>query len=175
MMFDPTAFENMKVVIEGALYDRDLSGDICILDRNDMINMAKLSRTYEVTFCNANEENVQCKFVLTAYLENLAAELLPSSHSTQLSGTHLFIIFTAEHPFQIEIDELIDRELKNIWGNERSIKQKVHLNPLEENETISKEITIGFNRLVCEEQIDDIVLMLDYMVLSMKKINELLG
>ena len=27
-MFDPTAFENMRVVMEGIFYDKDLSGDI---------------------------------------------------------------------------------------------------------------------------------------------------
>ena len=49
-MFDPTAFENMKVVMEGIFYDKDLSGEIIILDRNDIMNIAKLSRTYDLSF-----------------------------------------------------------------------------------------------------------------------------
>lgn len=36
-MFDPTAFDNMKVVIEGAIYDLDLDGEISIIDRNDLL------------------------------------------------------------------------------------------------------------------------------------------
>ena len=49
-MFDPTAFENIKVVLEGAVYDLDLNGEIIIIDRNDLINTAKLSRKYELSF-----------------------------------------------------------------------------------------------------------------------------
>ena len=50
MLFDPTAFENIKVVIEGEIYDRDLSGEIFVTDRNDWFNSAKLSRKYEISF-----------------------------------------------------------------------------------------------------------------------------
>ena len=43
-MFDPTAYENMRVVLEGIFYDKDLSGEILVIDRNDIVNTAKLSR-----------------------------------------------------------------------------------------------------------------------------------
>lgn len=36
-MFDPTAFDNLKVIVEGAVYDFDLHGDILVTDRKDMI------------------------------------------------------------------------------------------------------------------------------------------
>lgn len=49
-MFDPTAFENLKIVIEGAVYDRDFSGEILVTDRNDIINLAKLERRFEISF-----------------------------------------------------------------------------------------------------------------------------
>ena len=49
-MFDPTAFENMRVVMEGIFYDKDLSGDITIVDRNDVINTAKMSRDFDLSF-----------------------------------------------------------------------------------------------------------------------------
>ena len=48
-MFDPTAFENIRVVLEGIFYDKDLEGSIMIIDRNDIMNTAKLSRTYELS------------------------------------------------------------------------------------------------------------------------------
>ena len=80
-MFDPTAFENMKVVMEGIFYDKDLSGEIIIVDRNDFINTAKLSRSYDLSFQLplAKKEKVTCKFTLSAELENLTAELLQIS------------------------------------------------------------------------------------------------
>lgn len=52
-MFDPTIYENVKVVLEGELYDRDLDGEITITNRSDLVDLATLSRTYVVAF----EEN----------------------------------------------------------------------------------------------------------------------
>ena len=36
--------------MEGIFYDKDLSGEIVIVDRNDLINTAKLSRSYDLPF-----------------------------------------------------------------------------------------------------------------------------
>lgn len=171
-MFDPTAFENMKVVLEGALYDRDLDGEIMILDRNDYINSAKLSRTYEITFADSLNEFVKCTVLLKANLENLAAELLPTSRSESLSGSHISILFTVNHLNSDGIHKNIQNELQNIWGRQRSIQQSVRFNPLEDHKWIEKEIRIDFNRLVFEDQIDDLVEMVDYMILSLEKLQE---
>ena len=70
-MFDPTAFENMRVVMEGILYDKDLSGDIMIVDRNDVINTAKMSRNFDLSFQLKSSfvSKVTCKVTLKANLE----------------------------------------------------------------------------------------------------------
>ncbi|MBR8645431.1 hypothetical protein KEH51_18565 [[Brevibacterium] frigoritolerans] len=47
-MFDPTAFENMKVVLEGAVYDRDFIGDILVINRDDIVNLSTMSRSYKI-------------------------------------------------------------------------------------------------------------------------------
>lgn len=47
-MFDPTAFDNLKVIVEGAVYDFDLHGDILVTDRKDMMDLASLSRIYHI-------------------------------------------------------------------------------------------------------------------------------
>lgn len=47
-LFDPTAFENMKVVLEGAVYDRDFIGDILVINRDDIVNLSTMSRTYKI-------------------------------------------------------------------------------------------------------------------------------
>lgn len=172
-MFDPTAYENMKVIIEGALYDRDLVGELLIIDRNDVVNLAKLSRTYEVTFARSNEHSVRSTFRLTADLDNLAAELLPSAKSTSLAGAHVLITFNLEHSNDKYIDAWIERELKGIWGQARTYKQIISLDPFSEGNTIQKEILLEFNRLILEEQIDDIEAMITYMLLTLDKLEEL--
>lgn len=172
-MFDPTAFENMKVVIEGALYDRDLDGEIAIIDRNDLMNLAKLSRIYEITFTESAQSAVHCTLILQANLENLSAELLPSNQESQYAGAHLTILFKMRHENRQELHEKIEEELTQIWGSDRSIKQKVSFNPMEKSTEIMKEISLEFNRLIVEDQIDDLFMMVDYILDSIKKLGQI--
>lgn len=169
-MFDPTAFENMKVVVDGAIYDEDLSGSIKIIDRNDFLNTAKLSRKYEVSFTSQADNSVVCSFIMEAGLENLAAELLPTAHSEFLSGCQLFVKFSFIHPNERSYFQAIERCLKNIWGPERTISQSACFNPFDEGNMIKNETIILFNRLVYEDQMDDILAMVEYMIVSLEKL-----
>jgi hypothetical protein len=171
-MFDPTAFENMKVVIEGALYDRDLHGEIQIVDRNDFINSAKLSRRYEVTFSIEKKgfDLLYCTFIMEANLENLAAELLPTAESDRLAGCHLFVRFSFMQPNDLAVFQQVENELKRIWGHERTIKQSIIFNPFSTEELVKNETIISFNRLVYEDQMDDILAMPSYMIESLNRL-----
>lgn len=176
-MFDPTAFDNMKVVLEGALYDLDLSGKILIIDRDDLVNIAKLSRKFEVTFRLSDEtegNRVRATFGLEAKLENLAAELL-SPELNKLAGCNLILTFTMEHRNELIIFERIDRLLQRIWGSERLITQTVHYNPLANNGEIINLVKIDFDRLIYEDQMADLNGMLNFMVITLEEIRSMLG
>jgi len=54
-MFDPTAYENIKVILEGIIYDYDLSGQIKVIERNDLVNLADLSRTFNMSFIHKRD------------------------------------------------------------------------------------------------------------------------
>lgn len=172
-MFDPTAFDNMKVVLEGALYDLDIIGEISIVDRNDLVNLAKLSRSYEVTFTQEKNKPIQCTIKLEAGLANLAAELHPSNVDEKLAGAHLSVIFTIQHEIREGIHNIIEEELRQIWGEKRSFTQKVSLNPLELSNQVTNQITINFNRLILEDQMDDLTSMVDYMVATIEKLSDI--
>lgn len=172
-MFDPTAYENMRVVIEGELYDRDLVGEISIIDRNDLINMAKLLRSYEVIFVKRGHEVVQCQLLLEARLENLAAELLPAQLNTKLAGVTLSIMFTFQHEKSSDLHNIIEKELIDIWGSDRTIQQRVIYEPLMPERNITTEATIKFERLIFEEQIDDLIDMLDYCLETLERVYSL--
>jgi len=175
-MFDPTAFENMKVVIEGELYDRDLSGKIRIKDRNDIFNSAKLSRKYDITFTDQQENKVDvfCTFIMEAGLANLAAELLPVAHSSKLAGCQISIKFSLKLKEDISIFLKIEHILREIWGTERIINQMITHNPLSNQHMVTNEATVLFNRLVYEDQMDDITVMVDYMIASIDKLRDLI-
>ena len=174
-MFDPTAFENLKFVIEGAIYDKDLAGEILVTDRNDLINLAKLQRRFEISFINQNVSvnKIAAVFILEANLENLAAELLPSALAEELSGCKVCVKFELVHPNESDYFQSINRILTEIWGNEREIDQLVQVKPLWKQDEIKNQITISFNRLVYEEQIHDLTDMVDYMITSMKRLKEI--
>ena len=174
-MFDPTAFENLKVVIEGAIYDKDLAGEILVTDRNDLINLAKLHRKFEISFIDPTStgNRVTAIFILEAGLENLAAELLPPVISEDLSGCQVCVKFEFVHSNEARYFQSINRILTGIWGNEREIEQLVQAKPLWHQEEVKNQITISFNRLVYEEQIHDLTDMVDYMITSMKQLKEI--
>lgn len=173
-MFDPTAFENMKVVLEGAIYDLDMAGEITITDRNDFINTAKLSRKYEIYFKIAQIKTpVTARLVLEAGLENLAAELLSSPLSEERSGCFIYLIFSFEQKQKIIDYEKIDKMLADVWGVNRKITHSVLFYPLQKEKKMCNEILIEFDRLVHEEQLNDLASMIDVMITTLYRLHDL--
>ncbi|QCJ43205.1 hypothetical protein FAY30_15565 [Bacillus sp. S3] len=169
-MFDPTAFDNMKVVIEGVLYDRDISGEIVITDRNDLLNMAKMSRQFDVSI-RLPHSSVIVKMELKSDLHNLAAELLPNSLSDHHAGCYLNMQFFLEHDVEIDYQSIV-KILRDIWGATRKISLSVHKKPLEPDKSIKTVITLVFDRLITEDQLDDLVEMTDFLVITLEKLNK---
>jgi hypothetical protein len=174
-LFDPTAFENIKVVIEGEIYDRDLSGEIAVIDRNDWINTAKLSRKYEICFRleASKAPRLSATMVLEAGLEHLSAELL--GHSDHLAGCIASIRFNLQHPDDDDIYKSVQNVLESIWGKGRAIKQAALIPPFETAAMVENKATVSFNRLIYEDQIDDLSEMVQYMVESLKKLKQVIN
>ncbi|KON87322.1 hypothetical protein AF332_11125 [Sporosarcina globispora] len=174
-MFDPTAFENMKVVMEGGFYDRDLDGEIRIVDRNDIINSAKMSRRYDITFTDNAEglAEIFCTFTMEAGLDNLAAELLPKVQSEKLAGCRISVNFTIKHQKDPQVFQEIREVLRQIWGSGRKIEQTVKYNVENMKAPAETETVISFKRLVHEEQIDDLNEMITYMAASIKALRKI--
>lgn len=172
-MFDPTAFENMKVVLEGAIYDLDLNGEIIIVDRNDLVNTAKLSRKYEIMFKLDHSSPVAAKLEMESELENLAAELLPDRLSEQRAGCSVRLHFSFQHKDKIIDYQKIQKVVTKIWGNDRNIKQTVQFYPLQK-EKLESLVTIDFGRLVGEDQIDDLTELLNFMITTCERIQSVI-
>lgn len=75
-MFDPTAFENMKTVFEGAAYELDLRGEASITGRKDLVDLAEMSREYRITLQLPEWQEASVTICLSASLGQLAAEIL---------------------------------------------------------------------------------------------------
>ncbi|WP_316569863.1 hypothetical protein [Neobacillus sp. YIM B06451] len=166
-MFDPTAFDNMKVIIEGAIYDLDFAGEIKVTDRKDFIDLARLSRMFSLSFEVAGAQGIEAELKLSAGLENLASELLPSA-GRGLEGCELFLFFKANHKNIPSLYRMIDAYVNSVWGLERKISQSVSWDPLFEKEDVRNEITVDFNRLVTEAQLEELKDIPVYMVETAK-------
>lgn len=173
-MFDPTAFDNMKVVIEGSFYDRDSAGEIVITDRNDIINLAKMSRFFNIflTLPEISGPSVTAKLELESGLENLAAELLASSQAGRLPGCFIRLQFFLEHGDEVKVYQDIEAIFTEIWGETRKITQVVEYNPLAMPKQIRNVVTVEFDRLIGEEQLEDIVEMVDFLVITLQRSQE---
>ncbi|WP_059170885.1 hypothetical protein [Bacillus sp. FJAT-27445] len=172
-MFDPTAFDNMKVIIEGAIYDLDFAGDILIVDRKDTIDLAKLSREFSLSFQARECPGVEAELRLGAGLDNLASELLPGTGGG-LAGCELYLFFKATHKNSPSLYRLIDTFVRSIWGAERRISQTVSWDPLANQGEVRNEILVDFNRLVTEVQLEELKDIPEYMAETVQGLYTLL-
>lgn len=170
-MFDPTAFDNMKVVLEGALYDLDLSGKIVVTDRNDLVNMAKMSRSFDVRFKLNSQTKVTAKLQLESQLIHLAAELLPENMAKERSGCLVKLEFFHEGISDESFLNDIQKLMLEIWGNTRKILQSIVMYPFDSK--VENRITVEFDRIVGEEQMDDLIEMIDFMMTTLDQLQML--
>lgn len=171
-LFDPTAFDNMKVILEGAVYDRDFYGDILVIKRDDLMNLATLSRQYSVEF-ELKEPRIHKKVSggirLSASLENLSSELLAGYSNESSNGSTVEIFVNLLEQLTKEQAVSILTGLAGIWGEQRSIAWTTVATMMNtKQESFSSTFTISFDRLVKEDQIDDLVDMIEYLIQSLQ-------
>ncbi|PKR85522.1 hypothetical protein [Heyndrickxia camelliae] len=158
-MFDPTAYENMKVVIEGSAYDLDLEGQIRVVDRKDIVDLATLSRQYELTFCLKHSSTIMAKLTLEANLNQLAAELLQNGDQKQV-GAFVHISFTWDGSSKTYMNKI-----KEHWGPEHIYEERKMHSSIN---GVKEEIIISFSRLITEDMMDDLVEMIHFTVQTLQ-------
>jgi hypothetical protein len=172
-MFDPTIYENMKVVIEGAVYDLDLSGNILVTNRSNNVELSTMSRSYSIQFKLLGLGDVLAEVSLAASTEELAAEIL-EKNTLSTPGCTLQISFLMN---VLDLDEdctAVQHLLFDIWGHSCTLSQKLSFVFGNNQHTPYKnEIILDFGRKFSENVIDDIPSMLEHVILSMERLNEL--
>jgi len=172
-MFDPTVFDNLKVVIEGAFYDLDLGGQYRVYDRHDMADLATLKRIYQISLrnCHHHKKLHGATFQLEMDISNLSAELL------NIKGTKPGC--TVNISFSLEANDIkkcseIEMIMNEIWGTDRQIEQIVSFKyPEQSTPLYHVDINISFNRVITEEQLDDMIEMIDYITRTLDHLNQI--
>lgn len=169
-MFDPTVFDNLKVVIEGEIYDLDLSGTIQVIDRKDIVDLAKMSRIYEISF-RSSEHSTSLKGAtlrIHADLRSLSGELLNTTSATL--GCTVEVLFTMEIANPDVQCKQIEQELVGIWGTERGISQQISYFYGGSN-LIKNTIVLSFDRKINEDHMDDLVELVSYILATLNSLN----
>ncbi|NLP49248.1 hypothetical protein [Bacillus sp. RO1] len=162
-MFDPTVFDNLKVVIEGDLYDLDLDGVVKIVERKDMVDLAAMSRTFSMKIAVNNAE-IMGEIILSSDAENLSGEILKHIEAPGCTVKLVFIKNASEVSNLHQEVKNWKNSLSEIW-TERNItifSTKKHAE--EEKENVELKAEVIFDRLILEENIDDLRDMLSFMV-----------
>lgn len=152
-MFDPTAFDNMKVIVEGILYDKDLDGDYLIIDRDDFMNLSKMNREFSITYKkNSVKSNVSCKFTLATTAKDLYAELIASSEDV---GCYIEQTFFFNKEIETEILQRSLMLLQNHTKQQFNVFHNIKQSFFDKNKT-ETSLIIKFSKKITEDEFDQL-------------------
>jgi hypothetical protein len=168
-MFDPTIFDNLKVVFEGAVYDMDLGEAVQIIDRIDAVELSSMSRSFGMTM-KRHGGAAEGSFRLTATVADLSAELL--SLPRKQPGSSLELTF-AFHIDQIERDcAYAAARIEEIWGTGLQMSQQVTMVYGQQPLQMISKLILCFRDKLDERHIPDIPSLLEHMLLSLERLDE---
>ncbi|WP_301172593.1 hypothetical protein [Brevibacillus nitrificans] len=180
-MFHPLVFDNIRVVLEGAVYDRDFEGAILITGRSDVMDMATFHRLFQIEFKLAEaaekEEAVTAQMQLRTGLADIAAEQLEQPLTEQI-GCTICIHFHLPMNVKNEIPEeakAITSMLNDIWGHRPYITHLLKARMEESRfewppERVDNQITLDFYRKIDEGNIDDLRDLIDHTIESLQQL-----
>ena len=170
-MFDPTIFDNLKVVIEGAVYDLDAAGFILVTNRSDRVELATMSRYYAIQFREQDGEGeATAEVQLLAETEDLVAEI--SETEDLFTGCQLKIRFETVVSNPNQECPQIKTLLEEIWANNPQIVQQLMFTYEDEPRFFKNGITLDFGRKINEQQIEDMITFIDHVLHSLKCLNQ---
>lgn len=121
-MFDPTIFDNLKVVLEGKIYDLDQEGEWLVIGREDLIDLAGFGRTFRMRVQRPGEACIAA-LTLASGLADFAAELRGLRLVGEEPGARLELSFELAGDYTAQADEMGER-LASIWGDAVIMRQE---------------------------------------------------
>lgn len=180
-MFDPTIFDNIKVALEGAVYDLDFAGEVTVTSRSDQVELAAMAREYTIGCRNAVRKDgipqSTALFILSAGTADLAGEILDLAESEERTfGCTLRVTFL------LNIDRLercveIERILNTIWSYRPRIIQELSFVyngiALDRPAAYRNTITLDFGRKINEDNIEDLFTIVEHTVQSLRQLERI--
>lgn len=166
-MFDPTIFDNLKVVLEGELYDLDLDGVISITDRKDIVDLATMSRHYQCSFSfKKAQSDITTTVHLRASSNDLYGEILELNKTI---GASLEIEFTIPIKNVEHEPMIIETTIKDTWNHRPIIEQRISYD-WNEPTTYKTVASLSFNRSINEDQISDLHAVINVIIQTVENV-----
>ncbi|MGZ0052167.1 hypothetical protein [Brevibacillus gelatini] len=177
-MFHPLVFDNIRVVLEGAVYDRDFDGAITITNRSDVMDMATFQRLFQIDFKLAgqaeNERAVRAQMQLRTSLGDIAAEQLETPLVEHIGCTiciHFYMQLEGPGDIPDRAKE-ITTILNDIWGQRPFITQTLSAKLPEHRiewppQSWENRVTLDFHRKIDEGNIEDLRLLIEHTIQSL--------
>jgi len=182
-VFHPTVFDNIKVVLEGAVYDRDFDGAITVTGRSDLVDLATYHRRFEIAYCLAEQANnpgaVRAVMQLRTTLADIASEQLEQP-ITERIGCTICLHFTLSIRDVRRETDAITAIVNEIWGHRPHITHKINA-PLDEHravwppESYENQVTLDFHRKIDEGNIDDMKRLVEHCIQTLVQLQAFQG
>lgn len=172
-MYDPTIFDNLKVVVEGGIYDLERDNRIRIRDRQDVIDLAKMGRIFRISFQLPNHEDLFIEVELSSDLADFAAELATlrlldrGFPGCQITIRYRFMDWTGDTTEMTKISHLMQAS----WLEETEIQQTLETSYNATEASSHLTTTVRFLRKIDERNMGDLESMLLYTVETAKQLN----
>ncbi|MGZ6550889.1 MAG: hypothetical protein ACXVDJ_11495 [Tumebacillaceae bacterium] len=169
-MFDPTIYDNLKVVFEGALYDLDREGRVLVSGREDLIDLAAMSRTFRMQV-EKLEGCCKAKVELSSGLVDFAGELRRMRLADEVPGCELRIGLWLPEAMTAH-SEALHEYLEDVWGE---VAEPRHERITRFQPGVTQPAVVGahegtykidlvFRNKIDEDNMDDVVPLLDHLV-----------
>ncbi|MGG1631374.1 hypothetical protein [Rossellomorea sp. NRS-1567] len=163
-MFDPTAFDNLKVVFEGAVYDLDLTGEIQILDRKDLFDFAHYERCYQIHYSLPYKKSISIEFHLKADMGHFLAERKMMTEKNT-AGADILIVYKGDEKLHH-----CRSFLEETWNKDKNWEWKEVISSLQPT---AYEGVLTFNRVITEEMVDDVLQMISFSVDTLQQLDRI--
>ncbi|MCP1305749.1 hypothetical protein [Paenibacillus tyrfis] len=174
-MFDPTIFDNLKVVLEGHLYDLDAEQTIRVIGREDFIDLASMKRIFSMRI-RRDEGCCQAEISMTSVLSDFAGERFRLVEPGERPGAKLVLrldmpLSHCEHAAELH------RSMTDRWAEEARVRHERSAEFVPDDglsdEKGTYRIHIEFIRKIDESHIGDMESLLTHLVDSLVDADEI--
>jgi len=189
---DPSIFDNLRVVLEGAVYDLDLEGEALVTSRSDRVDLAAMARHYTIRFVRRTEGDgrretgpqaafrTEAAIHLASGLADLAGEKLEADFGRR-PGCEIWIEFSSDLSALANLLAVSERWgalLDRLWGEGTAVRHKAceewdHPGGRPARRRLTSSVL--FRRTIDERQIDDLPELVGHVLRTLEELEGLPG